>query len=115
MDATTLEQKTQALAHYPEIGEPLARRFAGILAKSDDWALFRINPLRFGQEHDLPAAKALDLFIHAARVGLFDFEYNQLCAYCGGVEYSFHGLGEISDSFYCTTCEVAHNCTLDDR
>jgi class 3 adenylate cyclase len=115
MDPTTLEQKTQALAHYPEIGEQLARRFTGILAKTDDWGLFRVNPLLFGAQHDLPPARALDLFIHGARVGLFDFEFNQLCAYCGGVEYSFNGLGEVSDSFYCTTCEVAHNCTLDDR
>jgi hypothetical protein len=44
MDATTLEQKTQALAHYPELGEALARRFTGIVAQSDDWALFRVNP-----------------------------------------------------------------------
>jgi class 3 adenylate cyclase len=115
MDATTLEQKTKALAHYPEIGEPLARRFAQIVSASDDWGLFRVNPLLFGQTHDLPAAQAISLFIHAARVGLFDFDFNQLCAYCGGVEYSYEGLGEISDSFFCTTCNVKHDCTLDDR
>jgi class 3 adenylate cyclase len=115
MDSITLEQKTQALAHYPEIGEALARRFTGILAKSDDWALFRVNPLRFAQQHDLSPQKAIDLFVHAARVGLFDFDFNQLCAWCGGVEYSYEGLGDITDSFFCTTCSVKHNSTLDDR
>lgn len=115
MDATTLEQKTQALAQYPLIGPELAKRLAQIVAGSDDWGLFRVNPLAFGRQHDLPAARAVDLFIHAARVGLFDFDFNQLCAYCGGVEYSYAGLGEVSSDFFCNTCAVSHASTLDDR
>lgn len=115
MDATTLEQRTRALANYPEIGEPLARRFGDILRQSDDWGLFRVNPLSFAPRLDLPPAGAVDLFVHAARVGLFDFAFNQLCAWCGGVEYSHGGLGTVTDSFFCNTCSVAHDCTLDDR
>ena len=104
MDAATIEQKTQALANYPEVGDALARRFHDIIARSDDWGLFRVNPILFGQKHDLSPARAIDLFIHAARVGLFDFDFNLLCAWCGGVEFSYANLGQVSSDFYCNTC-----------
>src|SRR4051794_21965831 len=102
MDARTLEQKVQALGSFPAIGAELAGRFGALVAKQDDWGLFRINPLRFGEQHGLERRQALDLFVHAAKVGLFDFAYNQLCPMCGGVEYSHGTLSNVaSGSFYC--------------
>jgi class 3 adenylate cyclase len=113
MDA--LEQKIQALAGYPAVGEKLARRFAALIGSASDWELFRVNPLRFAAQHDLAPAQSLDLFVHAARVGLFDFAFNQLCLYCGGVEYSATSLSDMKAGWRCTLCNVDVDGTLDDR
>jgi len=114
MDA--LEQKIQALSGYPAIGEKLARRFGELLRRQDDWGLFRVNPLRFGEQNDVEPRAALDLFVHAARVGLFDFAFNQLCFGCGGVAYSHDSLDGVGiESYDCTTCDVTYDASLDER
>src|SRR6185436_17411427 len=115
MDA--LDQKIHALGGYELIGEKLATRFGEILKKSDDWGLFRINPLLFGAQHDLSPRVALDLFVHAARVGLFDFAFNQICMGCGAVAYSHDSLNAVGEksTFHCTLCDVDWEGSLDDR
>lgn len=111
----TLEQKIQALSGYERIGEKLARRFGELIAQQDDWGLFRVNPLKFARAYDFSPRGTLDLFIHAARVGLFDFAFNQLCIGCGGVTFSLDTLSEVKGSVHCTTCDVDYECSLDDR
>jgi class 3 adenylate cyclase len=114
MDA--LEQKIHALSGYEAVGEKLAKRFGALLRQQDDWGLFRVNPLSFGARYDLPPRVALDLFIHAARVGLFDFAFNQLCLGCGGVAYSHESLNQVGiESFHCSTCDVTYDASLDER
>jgi class 3 adenylate cyclase len=115
MDERTLEQKLSALSGYPAVGEKVARRFGEWMRRQDDWGLFRVNPLTFARQNDLPAREAVDLFVYAARVGMFDFAFNQLCGYCGGVAFSMDSLSEVTRRYHCTTCDVDHECTLDDR
>jgi class 3 adenylate cyclase len=114
MDERTLEQKVSALGGYPLIGDKLAKRFGDWVRKQDDWGLFRVNPLTFGTQNDVPARQAVDLFVHAARVGLFDFAFNQLCPHCGGVAFTNDTLSEVTQNYHCTTCEVTHQCSMDD-
>ncbi len=114
MDA--LEQKIHALSGYPAIGEKLARRFGDLLREQDDWGLFRVNPLRFATQNDLNPRAGLDLFVHAARVGLFDFAFNQLCLGCGGVAYSHDSLNDVGlKSYDCKTCDITYDASLDER
>lgn len=114
MDA--LEQKVHALAGYEHVGEKLARRFGEVLRRTrDDWALFRVNPFRFGEQHDIAPRQALDLFVHAARVGLFDFAFNQLCPQCGGVAHTHASLSDTKTSFHCTSCDADWEGSLDER
>lgn len=111
MDERTLEQRLSALAGYEAIGEAGARRFGEWIRKQDDWGLLRVNPLRYGAATQ---REAIDLFIHAARVGLFDFTFSQLCNYCGGVAHTLESLSAVSRKFHCTTCDVDFECVLDD-
>ncbi len=115
MDERTLDQKLNALGVYPVIGEQGSRRFGDWMRKQDDWGLFRVNPLTFAKANDVRPSEAVDLFVHAARVGLFDFAFNQLCAFCGGVAFSMDTLSEVTRQFHCTTCDLDHECVLDDR
>jgi class 3 adenylate cyclase len=114
MDERTLEQRLSALAGYPLIGAAAAKRFGEWMRKQDDWGLFRVNPLGFATQNGVPQREAVDLFVHAARVGLFDFAFNQLCPYCGGVAFTRDTLSAVSRRFHCTTCDVEHVSSLDD-
>jgi len=116
MNEQTLEQKLQALRSFSRFDPDSVTRFGEVLRGLDDWALFRMNPLHFAEEHGFDQALSLDLFIHGARVGLFDFSYELICAKCGGLEYSLEALDLIpSDTFHCTTCNVDVSVTLDDQ
>src|SRR6266581_1710783 len=39
---------------------------------ADDYDLFRVNPIQYGGGVDLSEADAIELFVHAAKVGLFE-------------------------------------------
>ncbi|AFM14680.1 adenylate/guanylate cyclase domain-containing protein [Turneriella parva] len=108
--------KATQLKQYPALPAASVDRFAEILESSDDWQLYRINPLAFAEEHGYPEEAALDLFIHAARVGLVDFSYNMICPRCGGVAHAHHELDEVeSTDFYCAVCTSSSPATLDDQ
>src|SRR4051812_35811480 len=57
----------------------------GLVRDGTDPDLHRINVLDFAATHSLPVDKALDAFLHATRLGLFDISWNILCPGCGGV------------------------------
>ncbi len=114
MDERILEQKLGALAGYGVIGEERARRLGAALRKQDDWGLFRINPLWFAEQHRFEPREAVDLCVHGARVGLFDFAFHQLCPYCAGIAFTQTELSSVTREFHCNTCEVDHVSTLDD-
>lgn len=116
MNDLVLDQKLQALSRFPILDPALVKKFGAILRGLDAWGLLRINPLRFAQDHQLDQAAAVDLFVHGAKVGLFDFAYHMVCPGCGGIEYSHHALDQIEpDVFHCTTCDRNIQSDLDDR
>jgi hypothetical protein len=50
-----------------------------------DHALNRVNALAFAEATGLDEEKAIAVFLHAARIGLFELSWNVLCPGCGGV------------------------------
>lgn len=79
-----------------------------------DEALFRINPLGYAAERGMPEARAIDLFVHASRAGIFDLAWEVLCYGCGGYLQSGHALGELSAQTHCAVCDMDIEATLDD-
>lgn len=73
MNQDILHQKLHALAAFPNIKADRAAKFGEILKELDDWDLLRINPLRFAEEHGFSPLETVDLFVHGAKIGLFDF------------------------------------------
>jgi class 3 adenylate cyclase len=80
-----------------------------------DPQLNRINVIEFAQDRELPMEKALDAFLHAARLGMFDMSWNILCPGCGGVLGASASLRSMDRSEYnCAICAAAYEPTLDD-
>lgn len=82
----------------------------------DDWSLARINPYTFAEENGLSSEDTIHTFVHAAKVGMFDFLYNLTCPMCGGIVHSHHELDQIDgESFHCYICNVKVATQLDNH
>ncbi len=84
-----------------------------IRAASED-ALFRINPLSFAAEKNIPEIEAIDLFLHATSVGVFSMDWQLLCPACSCVVESFRSLKGVQSHFHCNVCTMDYEASLDD-
>ncbi len=113
-----LRQKITALRGYSfsKGKEKELGKIQDILGQSSDWQLFRINPLRFAEEHSLDKRFCIEFFVHSAKLGLFDFDWNVLCPGCGGIEHSAASASQIQqDIFRCTICNIDVAAELDSQ
>lgn len=81
---------------------------------NDDWALFRVNPFVFAEERGIVEDEAVDLFLHASRIGLFQVTWSLVCPGCGAAVQSFSSLKSLSSTFRCFTCSRDIETRLDD-
>jgi class 3 adenylate cyclase len=108
------EQKIRALQSDTPGQSELIGKIKQTLLDQDDWSLWRINPFRFAQRHQLDPEETLNLFVRLARAGLFSFGWNTICPYCGG-SHSYDSLNYMdSHSFYCSLCHRHIPTNLDD-
>ena len=49
-------------------------KLESLIHAEDEFALFRIDPIRFADEKKVSEAEAIDLFLHATRLGLFQMD-----------------------------------------
>ena len=47
-----------------------------------DYDLYRVNPIQYATATGLSEAEGIELFVHAAKVGLFEMQWLLICAYC---------------------------------
>ena len=85
-----------------------------LIRTGEDHELFRINPLRFASDRGLAEGEAIDAFLHGARQGMFQMEWNLVCPTCGDSVDSFKSLTKVNSHFYCTVCDLNSEATLDD-
>src|SRR5688500_12472050 len=95
IDDRVLEQRLCTL----EKAQHCKPRVTGMMEVSsrtaEHYDLFRINPIHYGRTRGLSDADAIDLFIHAANVGLFEMDWHLLCSYCPQVVGSFRELDKV--------------------
>src|SRR5690554_6531029 len=85
MNDATLNLKLDALRSFPALSDESVGRFGEALRRLSAWDTLRINPFVFAEEHGFEAAEAVELFVHGAKVGLFDFVWNLICPHCGAI------------------------------
>jgi class 3 adenylate cyclase len=116
MNKDILQQKLDTLTTFPGIKSDTVARLGEVLKGLGDWDLLRINPLRFAEEHGFNQSEAMDLFVHGAKIGLFDFVWNMICPACGGIEHSHQSINEVEERiFRCSLCQIDVPSDLDDQ
>ena len=91
--------------------------FSGLerfIRSAGDYDLFRVNPIQYAAANGLGEAEGVELFVHAAKVGLFEMQWLLICAYCPQVAGSFRELDQVHPRFQCEFCNALNDATLDD-
>jgi class 3 adenylate cyclase len=114
IDENVLEQRLAELEKAHPWSPRVISKLETFIRTADDYDLFRVNPIQYGSTRGLTEAEAVDLFIHAAKVGLFEMDWQLLCAYCPQVVGSFRELDKVHSHYQCQFCNAINDVALDD-
>ncbi|MGI9354105.1 MAG: DUF5939 domain-containing protein, partial [Rhizobiaceae bacterium] len=90
-------------------------KFATHLESLPLYRAARINPFSFAESAGVESDKTLDLFIHGAKLGLFDLEWGMVCPLCGAITHSVAELNRVAeDALHCSLCRRDADSVLDD-
>ena len=90
-------------------------RFAQHLQALPPYRAARINPFEFAEAAGIGSETTLDLFVHGAKLGLFDLEWGMVCPLCGGITHSVAELDRVAeDTLHCSLCDKDVDSVLDD-
>jgi len=105
----------QALKVSGGFPDRVADRFAKFIDSASEEMLFRMSPLRAARQIGISEREAVNLFLHAAHVGILDFSWGVLCPMCASFLTTAGGLRSLRDDKHCQFCQIDINCALDDN
>ncbi|BAB52754.1 adenylate/guanylate cyclase domain-containing protein [Mesorhizobium japonicum] len=114
VDDRLLESKMTKVEQARAWSPRVISKFETLIKSADDHSLYRVNPLAFARDRAIAEAEAIDLFLHAARCGLFDMSWDVLCPQSGMVLDSFGALRTLKTHYVCGLCDVSGDTDLDD-
>jgi class 3 adenylate cyclase len=114
IDEKLLEQRLTALESARNWSPRLVSKLESHIRSASDAELLRINPLKFAADKGLAEAETIDLFLHAASLGLFEMNWILLCPVCSCVIDSFRTLKNLDSHCRCTICHIDLVADLDD-
>jgi class 3 adenylate cyclase len=94
--------------------EDLLARFADLVRSAPEEELVRINPIRFAEQHNLPRAGVIDLFLHARKVALAAMEWQYVCPGCGEIVERLPSLTSATAHYFCQVCSADRDADLSD-
>lgn len=109
-----LDERLAALEAARGWSPRLVSKLESHIRSADDAALLRTNPIRFAAEKNIAEEEAIDLFLHATAVGLFEMNWILLCPVCSCVIDSFRALKNLNSHCRCTNCHIDLVAALDD-
>src|ERR1051326_6854386 len=67
-------------------------KLESFIRTADDYDLFRVNPIQYATDKNMAESEAIDLFLHSAKLGLFEMEWHLVCPGCGHVVESLRNM-----------------------
>jgi class 3 adenylate cyclase len=114
VDEGLLKQRLAELGTLSSWAPDILSGLERFIRTASDYDLFRVNPIRYAFANSLSEAEAIELFAHAAKVGLFEMQWLLICAYCPQVAGSFRELDQVHPRFQCEFCNALNDVALDD-
>ncbi|MGH6913210.1 MAG: DUF5939 domain-containing protein, partial [Geminicoccales bacterium] len=114
VDERTLDERLARLEAARPWSPRVVSRLEALIRTDDDAALFRINPFAFAGQSGLEQGEAIDLFLHAAALGLFEMDWLLICPRCACAVESFARLRAVLSRFRCPECRNEYEAAMDD-
>ena len=114
LNETLLDELLGKLESVRSWSPRVISKLENLTRASDDYTLFRVNPIQFATEKGIAEPEAIDLFLHSAKLGLFEMEWHLVCATCGNVVDSFRNMHKLHSTYICNQCAFETTATLDD-
>jgi class 3 adenylate cyclase len=114
IDDGLLERKMTEIEQARSWSPRVISKFEALIRSSEDLSLYRVNPLAFARDRAIAEGECIDLFLHAARCGLFEMHWDVLCPQSGMVLDSFGSLRTLKTHYVCGLCDVSGETDLDD-
>jgi len=109
-----LDEKLTKLEEARSWSSRVISKLETTIRTADDFALFRINPLRYAKEKGIAENEAIALFLYATKFGLFEMNWQLVCIGCGSVVESLRDLGDVHAHMVCNICSAESAVDLDD-
>jgi len=94
----------------PEINE----NFKKFVLDAGNEQLFRVNVYQLADELDVDKQAFLVHFLHAAKVGLFNLNWDIHCPHCDGVAEQVLHLDSMNSTALCWMCDIRFNTSFDE-
>lgn len=114
LNEALLEDRLAALEAAQAWTPRVVSKLEVLIRTAEDEGLFRINPLRYGDDQGVDEGESIELFLQATKVGLFDMDWLIVCGACSNVFSSFRKLENLDPHFVCTLCTMDNEADLDD-
>jgi class 3 adenylate cyclase len=114
IDEMAFEEALAAIERARSWSPRVISRLEHHIRTAHEEELFRLDPLDWASERGVDQYEAVDLFLHGAKVGLLDMDWNVICPCCGKVMRSLRELHGLQAQNTCTVCFRRDRATLDD-
>jgi class 3 adenylate cyclase len=114
VDERMLDERLAELEAVRPWSPRIVSRLEALIRADDDAALFRINPFAFAGQRGLDEGEAIDLFLHAAALGLLEMDWLLICPRCACAVESFARLRAVLRRFRCPECHNEYEAAMDD-
>jgi class 3 adenylate cyclase/predicted RNA-binding Zn-ribbon protein involved in translation (DUF1610 family) len=109
-----LEERLSQLEQTRPWSPRVVSKLETFIRSAPDFDLFRINPVQFGAERSMTEAEALDLFLHATKVGIFEMDWHIVCPHCGFIIANLQNMKQLHTHYLCPVCGSERDYSLDD-
>src|SRR5215213_886848 len=109
-----LEAKLTELEKAKTWSPRIISRLESTIRSAADFDLFRINPVQYATEKNIAENEAIDLFLYAAKLGLFEMDWHIVCPSCGHIIDNFNDLAAVHPNAVCDVCSLQCEASLDD-
>lgn len=82
----------------------IVKRLIDFISRADEIDLHHINPLQMAREWNANNKEVLAVFLHAAKEGLLNFNWNLHCPSCRTIQHTCRALNEVHEPVFCHDC-----------
>lgn len=109
-----LDQKLSELEQIRRWSPRLISKLETLIRTTDDYDLFRVDPILWSNDKGISEKESIDLFLFATHQGMFEMEWNIVCPVCAQIVASFSRLESMHPHYVCRLCSYRGTAALDD-